>query len=193
MKCAYFDSRSTTVSITDFPLMRGNPSTKSMVTSAHIAEGTSSGWSRAVSLSCSPLFQWQTSQARTKSRTKPCMLGIWKSARRRCKVFSVPSCLASWACARMDWSRGDVVMMKGRSHTVMMLSMMRHVSTMDQSARSSLFSTRKSSNSWNDSAETTITSLDASVLCCESASATGLVEPDQYSTVKSNPRSLLAQ
>jgi hypothetical protein len=46
MKCAHFDRRSTMVSITDFPLMRGKPSMKSMATSSHTTEGTPSGCSR---------------------------------------------------------------------------------------------------------------------------------------------------
>jgi hypothetical protein len=41
MKCPYLENLSTTVRITDLPLMRGSPSMKSMATYTHTVEGTS--------------------------------------------------------------------------------------------------------------------------------------------------------
>jgi hypothetical protein len=109
----------------------------------------------------------------------------------------MPSCLAAWACTRMAWGRGDVAMMKGQPHTVMMPSMIRHAvpwwpaSTEDQSV-SSMCLARKLSKSQKDGVEMAITSLEVSASHRDSASATVLVEPGRNSTVKSNPRSLLA-
>jgi hypothetical protein len=40
MKCATLENLSTTMRITDLPLMRGNPSTKSVATLAQMVDGT---------------------------------------------------------------------------------------------------------------------------------------------------------
>jgi hypothetical protein len=153
------------VRMTDFPLMRGNPSMKSMVISTQIADGTSRGWSRPVGRNCSLLLLWQTSQARTKPRTTPRSPDVWKSAWRRCKVFSMPSCLAPWACASMVGSRGDAEATTGRLQTVMRSSSMPHslprslVDTVAQSAWSALCSAHRSSDSLKEGADSAISAL----------------------------------
>jgi hypothetical protein len=43
LKCAYMERRSTTIKITEFPLVFRNPSMKSMAMSCHTAAGMSSG------------------------------------------------------------------------------------------------------------------------------------------------------
>jgi hypothetical protein len=72
-----------------------------------------------VGRSCFPLLRWQTSQVCTKSCTAPLSLEVCKSAQRRCRVFSVPSCRAPWACASMARSKGDADATNGRSRIVM--------------------------------------------------------------------------
>jgi hypothetical protein len=198
MKCTYINRRSTTVNITDFLLMRGKPLMKSMATSSHTAEGTlvvvADPPTGVVHL-CSSGKSRRRAQIHAPSRAR----SKCGSLRGDDGVFSMPSCSALWACTRMAWSRGDVAMTKERPRTMMMPSMIRHAvprspaCTADQSAVSSMCSARKSSKSRKDGVEMALSSLEFSVSRWDSASATVLVETGQYSTVKSNPRSLLTK
>jgi hypothetical protein len=65
MKWAYFDRRSTTVSMMDLPLTRGRPSTKSLAMSHQTAAGTTSGCRRPAGWSCSDLFCCHVGHAHT--------------------------------------------------------------------------------------------------------------------------------
>ena len=69
MKCAYFEKRSTTVRMTDFPPTLGRPSTKSIEMSAHTWAGTSRGWSSPAGRCVDVLLRWHVGQARTNSCT----------------------------------------------------------------------------------------------------------------------------
>jgi hypothetical protein len=56
MKWADFENLSTTVRMIDFPLTRGNPLMKSIVTSTQIIDDMPSGCRRPVGCNCSSLF-----------------------------------------------------------------------------------------------------------------------------------------
>jgi hypothetical protein len=66
---AYFEKRSTTVRMTDFPLTLGSPSMKSIEMSAHTWGGTSSGCSSPTGYNVLVLLRWQVAHDRTQSRT----------------------------------------------------------------------------------------------------------------------------
>jgi hypothetical protein len=53
MKCPYLENLSMTVKMTNLSFMQGNASVKSMVTSAHMMDGTLRGCSRPIGWSCS--------------------------------------------------------------------------------------------------------------------------------------------
>lgn len=69
MKCAYLESRSTTVRITLLPCTFGKPSTKSIEISDHTNDGTGNGCRRPSRCNVSVLLRWHVAQALTKSRT----------------------------------------------------------------------------------------------------------------------------
>lgn len=54
-------NRSTTMRMTDLPLMRRTPSTKSIAMSAHTVDGIGNGWRRPPGRRCSVLLRWHTS------------------------------------------------------------------------------------------------------------------------------------
>lgn len=58
VKCAYLETRSTTVRMTDLPPTFRSPSTKSMEMSAQTTEGTSKGRNKPAGCSVSVLLRW---------------------------------------------------------------------------------------------------------------------------------------
>jgi hypothetical protein len=80
MKWSYLYRRSTTVIITVLLPTLGNPLTKSIATSYHTADDTSSGCRRPAGCKCSILCRWQVVQPLVNSRTRRVSCGMKKEA-----------------------------------------------------------------------------------------------------------------